>query len=351
MNSTHLNSFSRRGFLTAGTAAALSLSTLETSSAAESSSPKNSVKFSIFADIHHCPGQFFSRAPEHLKQIQERAVRENCDFIIHCGDFCHRPTQEMEFVESFNQFRIPGYHVLGNHDQDGCAWEETLRAYRLEKGYYFFDRNGFRFVALDANWFRNQDGTFTHYSNGNYFKYRGPAISVIPPEQLTWLADVLETSPNPCVLFSHQSFEREVGGIANWEEIRNLIDSVNARHPGRIRLCVNGHYHRDFLRVLNQVVYFDLNSASFDWVERTHDLYPKELCEKYSLVNHTVVYEDPVHAVITLDSEGLIKIDGMESKMLLGVTRTKAGLAFADSSGRPVFPKVQSAEMRFRYES
>lgn len=353
----------RRQFLTAGAAAAaVAVNTgceriyaqqneaqKESSNDAPNSEAKTSVKFSVFADIHHLPAQFFSRAPERLAQIQERAKNENCDFIIHCGDFCHRPNIEPEFVAQYNDFQIPSYHVLGNHDNDGCAWEDTLKAYRLESGYYFFDRNGFRFVVLDANYFRNDDGSFTHYTKGNYFKYTGRAISNIPPEQVQWLAETLESSPYPCVLFSHQSVEREVAGVANWEEVRNLIDAVNVRHPGRVRMYINGHHHRDFLRILNNVIYFDLNSASFDWVEGTHDLYPKEICEKHSLANHTVIYNDPVHAVITMNSDGLIKIEGMESSMFMDVTRTKAGQPFADTSGRPVFPKVQSAEFCFKY--
>ncbi|MBQ2820568.1 MAG: metallophosphoesterase [Thermoguttaceae bacterium] len=341
----------RRHFLTAGAASTLAVSLAPSLQAEVSStnSAKNTVKFSLFADIHHAPGSFFSNAPKRLTQIQERAIREKCDFIIHCGDFCHNPKKETGFVKQFNDFQIPGYHVLGNHDFDGCSDEETFKAYRLQKNYYFFDRNGFRFVALDANYFRNEDGTFTHYSNGNYFKYRGNAISVIPPEQVAWLAETLENSPYPCVLFSHQSVEREGKSIKNWEEIRNLIDSVNARHPGRIRMCVNGHHHRDFIRILNQVIYFDLNSTTHEWLSKRHDLFPKEITEKYPMANHTVIFEDPVHAIVTMDSEGLIKIEGMKSQMFLGITPEKAGCVSADSSGRPVSPTVQSLETRFTY--
>ena len=338
----------RRGFLTAGAGAALSVS-LGSAVSAQEQTANNTVKFSVFADIHHAPGVFLSRTPEHLVQIQDRAVREKCDFIIHCGDFCHDPQKETEFVKLFNDFQIPSYHTPGNHDFDGCSCEATFKAYRLENGFYFFDRNGFRFVVLDANYFQNEDGTFTHYSNGNYFKYRGNAITILPPEEMEWLAKTLEDSPFPCVLFSHQSFEREVGSIANWEEIRELIDSVNARHPGRIRMCINGHHHRDFIRIQNQVVYFEMNSATHEWLEKTHDLFPEDVCREHRMVNHTIVFEDPIHAVVTMDSVGLIKIEGMETEMFMGVTRTRAGMKFADASGRPVFAKVQSAEMRFSY--
>ena len=310
----------------------------------KSASEPNRVKFSVFADLHHFPGVFYSQTPEHLTAIQERAVRENCDFIIHVGDFTHNPPACQDFIAQYNHFALPSYHTLGNHDQDGCPWEETLRAYQMEQGHYYFDRNGFRFIVLDPNYIL-LDGQYIHYTASNYYKTAG-RHPIVPPEQLHWLSERLRDAPGPCVLFSHQSFEREIGGVLNWREIRDLIHGVNREIPGRVRLCVNGHHHRDFLRVLDDVVYFDLNSATHDWVERTHDLYPKELCEQYKLINHTVVFNDPIHAVITLDAAGLIKIEGMESSMLMDITREKAGMNFADQSGRPVFPRVQSATFR-----
>lgn len=306
------------------------------------------VKFSVFADIHHYPGVFRSQTPEHLIQIQKRAVQEHCDFIIHVGDFTHNPSAVMDFVDLYNNFKIPSYHVLGNHDQDGCGWQDTLKAYRMKEGHYFFDKNGFRFIILDPNYIL-QNGTYTHYSKGNYYKAPSQSHPIIPPDQLKWLKETVLESNGPCIMFSHQSYERETGGILNWREIRKVIDEANLQYPGRVRLCINGHYHRDFLRILNNVVYFDLNSASYDWVEKPHNLYPEDLCKKIKLLNHTVAYEDPIHAVITLDLDGSMKIDGMESRMFMDVTREKAKLPLTDSSGRPVVPKVQSANFKFLY--
>ncbi len=306
------------------------------------------IKFSAFADIHHYPGTFYSQTPEHLVQIQERAVKEQCDLIIHAGDFTHNPPKFMDFVNMYNDFKIPSYHCLGNHDQDGCAYEKSLECYRMPKGHYTFDKNGFRFIIFDPNYFCI-DGVYTHYTHGNYFKAKTDMITVVPPEQVEWMKAVMSESPFPCILVSHQSIEREVGSVANWQELRKIINEVNKKHPGRIRLCINGHYHRNFLRILDNVVYFDLNSASYDWIEKTHNLYPEELCKKYSLLNHTVAYNDPVHAVITMDYDGLIKIEGMESSMLLGIDRKKAGVALTDSSGRPTEPTVLSAEMIMKY--
>ncbi len=309
-------------------------------------SENQSLKFTAFADIHHNPGVFYSQTPEHLEMIQDRAVREKVDLIIHAGDFTHNPPKVMDFVDRYNNFKIPGYHVLGNHDQDGCRFEETLDCYHMTAGHYCFDKKGFRFIIFDPNYVKI-DGKYFHYTKSNYYKCAD--ICYVPPEQLEWLAAAIDEAPGPCVMISHQSVEREVGGVKNWFDVRNIINRANEKNPGRVRLVINGHYHRDFIRLLDNVVYFDLNSASYDWIEKTHNLYPKDLCQKYKLINHTVVYNDPIHAVITMDRNGLLKIDGMESEMFLGVDRKKAGVSFADSSGRPVFPRVQSAKMVLAY--
>ncbi|MBQ8363006.1 MAG: hypothetical protein IJX36_03630, partial [Thermoguttaceae bacterium] len=77
--------------------------------------------------------------------------------------------------------------------------------------------------------------------------------------------------------------------------------------------------------------------------------FPKELCDQADNMNHTVLFNDPVHAVVTMSADGTLEIAGMESSMFMGVTTEKAGAAFADSSGRPVFPSVQSFKAKFSY--
>ena len=340
----------RRQFLGTGLVAVSAAALLRSESvmAEEKAQESTQIKFSAFADIHHYPGVFYSQTPEHLIKIQERAVKEKCDLIIHAGDFTHEPPKFMDFVNMYNDFKIPSYHCLGNHDQDGCAFEKSLECYHMPKGHYSFDKKGFRFIIFDPNYFCI-DGVYTHYTKGNYFKAKTGMITAVPPEQIEWMKATMAESPYPCILVSHQSIERETGGVANWMDVRNAINEVNKKNPGRVRLCINGHHHRNFLRILDNVVYFDLNSASYDWIEKRHNLYPGELCKQYSLIDHTVVYNDPVHAVITMDHNGLIKIDGMESSMFMGIDRAKAKVSLYDTAGRPVVPKVSSANLRMIY--
>ena len=262
----------RREFLGLGAmAAAVAGGRLCAAPAAQETAGKaGQVKFCVFADIHYRPGPrgFPHSTQAWLDQILDRAARENCDFVIHCGDFSHNPKSDKAYVDHYNSFRLPTYHTIGNHDNDGCTHEETLEAYGIDSGYYFFDRNGFRFIVIDANYIRWADGSTEHYSKGNYFfRNKNPKckdfyakglrdeLAVVPPEQVAWLEKTIAGSPHPCVCFSHQSFERMLDGpCANAAEIRAIFDRANAKTPGKVRFVLNGHHHCDHLRILENIV-------------------------------------------------------------------------------------------------
>ena len=348
---------SRRSFLGGAALAAAGFAAKD--SGAASGGKSGRVKFCVFADIHYTPGTFPNSTKEWLGRIIDHAKAEKCDFIIHCGDFTSSPARETDYIKFYNECGLPAYHVIGNHDDDGNAHEETLKAYGMECGHYFFDRNGFRFVIADPNYIKYGDGRIVHYSRGNYFKKNsaaGDVIGVMPPEQLVWLKETIEKSPYPCIVFSHQSFERPTGGAChNFKEVLAIFDDANRRSPGKVRLAINGHHHRDFLRTLNNVVFFDLNSANYDWIgNRAHDKYPKEYIEKNKLRPRKggkypfLAWDDPIHAIVTMDADGLIKIDGMESKFSCGVMPESVGVRF-DGCGRMTTACVQSAEMRMKY--
>ncbi|MDD3585907.1 MAG: hypothetical protein PHQ75_01880, partial [Thermoguttaceae bacterium] len=90
----------------------------------------------------------------------------------------------------------------------------------------------------------------------------------------------------------------------------------------------------------------------FDWLgnHACKGLFPEELCKKHRSLDSTMVYNDPIHAVITMKQDGYIKIDGMESSMFMGVERSKLKINLYDGSGRPTTAKVSSAEMKMIYD-
>lgn len=358
----------RRGFIGAGMLAAASVG--GSAFAGASAGKRGEVKFCVFADIHYRPGPkgFPHSTKEWLGRILSRAEREGCDFVIHCGDFCHNPVADREYVEFYNGFRLPTYHTIGNHDDDGCAHEDTLKSYGIERGYYHFDVKGFRFIVIDANNIRWADGSIEHYSRGNYFRKgkraelkplydqgRSDVIGVVDPEQVEWLRRTIDGSPYPCVCFSHQSFERLTGNAChNADEIRAVFDAANARTPGKVRMAINGHHHCDFLRILEKVVYLDLNSASYQWMgsKYMHGNYPEEFFKANGQVKRDVPWlswDDPLNAIVTLSHDGLIRIDGMESRFSCGVRPEQCNGFGLDGCGRATVPRVQSAEMTMRY--
>ncbi len=306
------------------------------------------VKFCVFADIHYAPGIFPHSTKEWLRRITDHALSEKCDFIIHLGDFTHRPAAAGDYIACYRTCGIPAYHVIGNHDDDGNTHEETLKAYGLESGHYFFDRGGFRFVVVDPNYILWADGRVEHHSGRNYFKNgKKGKISYVPKEQLSWLRKTLEGSPYPCVVCSHQSFERHFGSsCSNDEEVRAIFDDVNKRHPGRVMLVMNGHHHCDNLRLLEGILYFDVNSANYQWVgpAYAHNKYPEEYRKANAEAKHILGWDDPIHAIVTLSTDGRISIKGMKSRFSYGVTPASIGFK-GDSCGRSTTPNIQSVEM------
>jgi len=312
------------------------------------------LKFCAFADIHYCPGSFPHDNRAWLERILDRARREKCDMVIHLGDLCHDVTACREYVDFYNDYPIPCYHTVGNHDDDGTTHEETLKAYRLDRGYYHFDRGGFRFVVMDTNYFE-RDGAFVHYSKSNYHLFwesdkkddivrHKMSDTRVPPEQLAWLRELLETSPHPCVITSHASFERTCGACPDGPAVRAIVNEANAAHPGRVRLVINGHHHCDHVRILDNVVYLDLNSASYEWMDKPHDRYPADYSKRWRMSRHMVMWDDPISAIITLSQDGLLRVEGQTSRFHLGISPEDAGYPPEDRCGRLVTPNIRSFE-------
>ncbi len=305
------------------------------------------VKFSVFSDIHHLPNVFHSDAFNRLEIIQKTAEEKQSDFIIHAGDFCHNVLDSANLIKKYNNFHIPSYHCLGNHDSDKDGYEIAKKAYLMENNYYYFDKNGYRIIVLDPNYYE-KNGEYINYSYGNYFS-NGGSVGLIPPVQLEWLDEVIKNSNNPCILISHQSIERDTNGISNAKEVKEIIDNCNNSKKHSVIMCINGHYHLDHFSILNNVLYFDLNSCSYNWVEPAHNLYPEEYTNKYSLISNTIISNDPIHAVITLSQDTSvgqqITVEGMKSSFFLGKTCEMTSNQLFDSMGRAYEPCVSSLDI------
>ena len=340
---------SRREFLAAATLAAPGAAL-----AALPARQARPLRVCVFADIHYQPGVYVNDTPEFLEKILARAERAKCDMVIHLGDFVHNVLKapEKAYVKMYNESRVPAYHCLGNHDSDDCPYAATLEAYRMERGHYFFDKGGFRFVVCDPNHYCEEPGRYIHFDHGNYHRRsKGATVNWIPPEQLEWMRSTIVGSPKPCVVLSHQSFERAPNGgnVLNKDEVQAIFREANAKKPGTVRLVMNGHLHMDNLRILDNILYWDVNSASNQWYARTHDKFSAEYCKKHDRANHNVGWTAPLSAILTLWPNGRIRIDGSKADYLFGVSPKVAGLPEFDSHGRYTGPVIRSTDMRFVY--
>ncbi len=112
----------------------------------------NSIKFSVFSDLHYLPNDF-NWATKRLEDIITRAKNENSEFIIHCGDFCHNVVSAKRALDIYHNAPMPVYHTIGNHEIEITSQKmpTILKAFRLENNFYTFDKGNFRFVVFDKS--------------------------------------------------------------------------------------------------------------------------------------------------------------------------------------------------------
>ena len=106
-------------------------------------------------------------------------------------------------------------------------------------------------------------------------------------------------------------------------------------------MVINGHHHRDFVRILDGVLYFELNSTQMDYMPNTHNLFPKEITDMCRSAPHCVFWNDPVHAIITVEGT-TVTCEGMESEFFMGITREQTPNTKCDLAGRPATARVSS---------
>lgn len=297
------------------------------------------MKFLLFADFHYYPGVFRAGSREHLHTMQQAALREGCDFIIHAGDFAHWPDRDRDLPTEYRNFSLPSYHVLGNHDADRNSLARTLEIYAMPSPYYYFDCKGYRMICCDSNYYL-EDGQYVHFENKNNWR-DGLSAHHIPPEQLRWLEAAIRTSPHPCVIISHASPERP-GSMQNGPEVMALIAEANARRPGSVLMYINGHHHTDNLRIFENVCYFDVNSAFYYYLPNPHTCYGPELESAWRGIGQTITYTEPLYAVVELCGRR-IDIRSTTSELLCGVTPEMTGHKAYSSCGREILPRMQSA--------
>lgn len=272
--------------------------------------------FGIIADPH---ADLIPDKMERLEKFIECAITKEVDFLIQLGDFCFPKKENLDFLGLWNQFKGPKYHVLGNHDMDVSSKEETMEFIGMPAKYYSFDQKGVHFVVLDANYLF-VDHQYKDYDHANFYvdsQFR----TFVNPAQLEWLAQDLQQTNLPTIIFSHQSLINPGWGIKNRLQIQHLLEKENQRVGfQKVIACFNGHDHIDFQRTLNDIHYIEINSMSYQWLGVKYSnktRYAPNLYEQYQHLDKLGPYKDSLFAFVALDiQQGWLKMDGVQSEWL-----------------------------------
>ncbi len=327
-----------------------------------------SVKFSVFADFHYMK-QCYPVTQQHLDTILKRAADKNVDFVVQLGDFCNDfiASPEVTRYYTHNPYGLTAYGVYGGHDleyvehsgkdlprdntmarvtpflntdNDSVIWgTEDGKIGDGSIGYYYFDKNGFRFIAVDSQysfdpeteqWMKN---ITYHPPKGNKFGDR------LGDKQLAWLETVLTDAAHkdiPCVIYAHSPAWHGYGVRDKEPEVTAMFDRVNAIRKGTVVACFNGHLHTNrAVKCVDNILYVDINAAVNAWWmgSKAKPHYTEEHTFTYTDYdkegnpigtrerpytelwqgNFTWFVKDPLDAIVTITDDGTLTIEGSQS--------------------------------------
>lgn len=217
--------------------------------------------FIHISDTHFGPTKDFEHYGTNAYNVASRMVDAinslplTVEFVIHTGDVTNHPEEEAyELAEEvFSRLKAPIYYVTGNHDtslginsflkmgaKTDCSPDKNLVSYSFEK-------QGFRFIALDS---------------------RGPdeidPRGVLPLHQFDFLEREIQKDDKPFVVFIHfLPFKAD----SIWLDEAMLLLNGDLLHEkllpvrNRVRGVFFGHVHRGMQIVKDGILYSSVAST------------------------------------------------------------------------------------------
>jgi hypothetical protein len=301
------------------------------------------IKFAVFTDLHY---DFIPDGNRRLQEFIDKVKNRDIDFIIQLGDMCYPVEKNRIVLETLKKSGVTCYHTLGNHDSDAYVREQVMSFLGMKDDYYSFVKGDVKFIVRDACYIKGSEGCIPYYKRN--YATTSDNYPYVPPEELEWLENELRDESKYYMIFSHHSLANEFPkrGVANRQEIRAIID--NAKGMGKqVLLCMNGHDHGDSAVNVNGTCYYTLNSMSYIWhgLKETYN-YSKEIHEKYPWLKDMILYEEGLFAVVTIEQDGRLKIEGMEGTYQ-NITPSDVGIINNMWNGVSVEPVVSSMNENF----
>ena len=332
------------------------------------------LKIAVFSDFHYKKRMYPVKLLD-LQKILDRAAENKVDFIVHAGDFCNDYAGSPELIDLYlnNPHGLPVYGVFGNHELETvgnsmenvvpCLCNREVKFARDGVAHWYTDINpSLRLVGVDTNYYYwEEDDSWKHVQPA---KVDAPAGSkfgcTLGPEQLSWLDGVLADANRKgmkVIVLSHMAFAGDCWLNGDAEKVQGIF----AKYPKTVILCISGHLHTDHFGVVDNIAYFDVNATRNAFWKRMQEFHyddshtfefhdydeagkeigvsQMKLNDLYQGKNNWAV-EDPLSAILTLDDDGNITIEGTESDWMYGV------LPPIDLPDPEVMPEIRSRKAR-----
>ncbi len=344
------------------------------------------VTFTVLSDLHYNEGQYMSTIAD-LESIFDRANETNSSFVLSAGDFCNNFKASPELMNAWlnNEYDLPAYNVYGNHElESGNSMDYVTTVLTNDENvvwgtadgkigdgsiaYYHADRDGFRIVGIDTNYYWDPTAQAWYHNPTNSY---GPPSGIstyncLGPTQLEWLESVLLEAARegiPCIVVSHDSFAGKFGSTSpDAQAVRDIYAKANAIRRGTVLMSINGHIHTNHQAIVDGVFYLDMNTVrNCEWKGTTEQHYSDEHTFKKEIYDangnllriedaklsslsmgmNTWFAADPLSAVVTIDQYGNITIDGTESTWIYDIVPT--------GTANGVEPRVLSGTWKLDY--
>jgi len=170
---------------------------------------------------------------KYLAQTLEEMQREGIGLVVISGDVTDKSRQTKYAKRIRSMIQRKGMEMIwarGNHDR-----EKAVEKYMKQKhSYFFLDRYGWRIIALD---------------NSQRLSIKEGGMRSVQKE---WLEELLSETKEPVLAVMHYPFfDRRDGSVYRvYRETENWFSS-----EGKVKLALSGHWHSEYITVLNGVKY------------------------------------------------------------------------------------------------
>jgi manganese-dependent ADP-ribose/CDP-alcohol diphosphatase len=244
--------------------------------ASQAQDEKPLFSFGLIADIQYCDcdsfeTRFYRNSPQKLENCLKDFADENLSFMVSLGDLIDKDIESYDvIIPKIKSSGIPMHYVLGNHefDVEEEEKEKVIELLGMEKRYYDFSMQGWRFVITDGNY-----GGVNAWPEGSRNYKKGQKLlekakeaglpqaqkwnGSLDKKQLKWLGKVLKDAQEKgekIVLFSH--FPIYPWGELNLYNDRQIVEMLEAT-PGVVA-WINGHNHEGAYEKRSGIHYFTM---------------------------------------------------------------------------------------------